>query len=471
MIKVIKDNVFTKVEHFDEDIEERALKASLTFQVPNFWFMKSYRNRVWDGRYSFYNAYSKKFPTGLIPILPEKLQRLLLIVDARKKPKAKFEDPTLIGIELRDYQVKAIQDAVAKERCILTAPTNAGKTECGASIMKVLRPLKVLWLTHRGNLMYQTRDRLAERLDEDIGVIHRDTFDTKRVTVGMVQTIYHRLRSKKMDVRKFFGNWLSHDVDVLMIDECHHQSAGSWKNVAKKCNAYYRIGLSATPLMREEIQNLWLVGLTGDEIKTVRNIDLIRRGISARPRIVRIKNWSMKFVQQSNYRLSYRFGIEENNDRNKTIAGLIRIHKGRGEPILVLINTIKHGKEILKRAPEGTIFLHGILDLDYRDEILNKFKQGEVPCIIATPIFDEGVDVPIVRAMVLGGAGASHLRLLQRVGRVMRKNPTGDNVVTVYDFEDQGDKYLSGHSTYRLQLYRKEGFDVIPTTIKFGARV
>jgi len=952
MIKMAMGNIRTKVVHFDHPVEEEAIKRALTFVVPNFWFMKSYRNRVWDGTYSFYNRYSRTFPTGLLNVFPSKIKDRLKITDCRKKPEGlELGEPTLRGIVLRDYQIEAINEAIRKERCIIQSPTNAGKalpvdakvytphgpvrmgdvrvgdivctpsggvatvvgvfpqgmvpvyritfrngdsvestadhlwkigsrvngvrpkvvrladimgnylspsgrpvyqiypsecvafrfrpvdippylmgvllgngklsgsivisnadeellgrvkellladyrlrydrgcdylltrshasvahdsrghlcenyyvealkryglwgkraeekfvpddykyndaphriallqglmdtdgyaqggkrgiefcscskrlamdvkelveslggvarfrskipsylyggekhlgrraftvtisgdlahnlfsisrkrnkvlvgnkhqsrvitkiepvgekecqclyvdspehmyvtdhcvpthnTEMGAGIMKVLRHLRILWLIHRGDLMYQTKERLEHRLGEPVGVIHRDKLDIRRVNVAMVQTLYKRLRSKgkQKQTKVWLKDFLMNHVDVMILDECldgqtqvatpkgevalqtlragdevltpdgkvarvrriwktrkpaflfrvkgqhryliaskdhvvktpdglkeigqakrltlgitgvkrkreklfqrtvelrqpiplgvrdlydieidshehlfvangfivsncHHTSSTSWRTIAKSCNAFYRYGLSATPLMREEIQNLWLIGMTGEEIKTVTNRDLIRRGISARPRIVRIKNWVNTAGRE--YRGAYKVGVELNEKRNQTIAGLMRLHKRRNEPILVLVNTIRHGNAIKAIAPPGTVFLSGLETSEYRVAALRNLKRGIIKTLIATPIFDEGIDAPIVRAMVLGGAGKSHMRLLQRIGRGMRRKPSGENVVTIYDFEDKGDKYLEGHSIYRLKLYQNEGFDVIPTTIQF----
>jgi superfamily II DNA or RNA helicase len=252
--------------------------------------------------------------------------------------------------------------------------------------------------------------------------------------------------------------------------QCHHQSAATWFKVSKNINAFYRFGLSATPLMREEIQNLRLISMTGEEIKTITNREMIMRGFSAAPKIYRIKNFSLKFMRARNWQAAYIAGIELNNDRNNIIAGIARLHKLRKEPVLILIQTFRHARELLSRMTNGTILVSGLTEAQERNQKLAMLERNEIPAIVATPIFDEGMDLPAIKVLILAGAGKSHMKLLQRIGRGMRKKPSGENVVRIYDFEDRGDRYLEAHSVYRLSLYRKEGFDVIPTQIKTRGR-
>jgi superfamily II DNA or RNA helicase len=471
MIRIVKGNVLSRVDHFDTDGEVLALKKALTFVVPNFWFTNSWKKRIWDGTYSFYNEYSQSFLTGLLSVLPPHVWASIMVLDGRTKPPVTVVPASanlLRGISLYDYQMAAIDDIILQERGIVQAATNGGKTEIGAGILKLLSPNKALWLTHRGDLLLQTKERLEDRLQEPIGVIHRDEFNVQRVTVGMVQTLYFRVFSKDKELRNFYRTWLSKEVQIIMPDECHHQSSSSWKSIVKLCNAYWRIGLSATPLMRAEIQNLWLIGLTGNEISTVRNRDLISRGISARPRILRIRNEiGSSAMRMRKYHKAYELGVELNEDRNGIIAGLVRLHKEKAEPCLVLVNTIRHGKSLMEIMPDEVRFLSGDEPTEVRVDVLHQLKEGKVPAVIATPIFDEGIDAPAIRVLILAGAGKSHIRLLQRIGRGMRRKLDGKNEVTIYDFEDRGERYLEGHSLYRLKLYHDEGFEVVPSDIKF----
>ena len=92
------------------------------------------------------------------------------------------------------------------------------------------------------------------------------------------------------------------------------------------------------------------------------------------------------------------------------------------------------------------------------DEILERMKS-EPGVYIATPIFDEGIDVPAIDVVVLAGAGKSHIKLLQRIGRGLRKKEGEDNTLVIHDFIDDTNKYLFKHSKARVAVYKDEKFD------------
>lgn len=483
MIKAIKGNLMMRCEHFDVPAEEVALKKALTFTVPNYFFAKAWKRGVWDGTKSFYNGYSKSFPTGLFISLPPKLKERFVISDSRVKPVFERKELNLEGIELRDYQEKAIKKCVELERCIVEAATNAGKTEIACGIMQMV-PVRVLWLTHRGNLMLQTQRRIQKRIGEEVGLVVQDTVDiNKRITIAMVQTLSYRISSAKRlvrgggeivtdpKVRAFFKRWLKNDIDMLIMDECHRVSSPQWFNIAKQCNAFYRYGLSATPLMGDEIGNSKLIAMTGETVDVITNQEMIERGFSAKPVIYRIQNVALQYVKTRAYDSSYELGIELNKTRNRAIADIVQTHIARKEPILCLVDRKRHG-ELLKKEidRDNVIYIDGSCGYEQRMIHLDELESGKLGAIIATQIFEEGADVPNIRVLILASGGRSHLWLIQRIGRVMREKPTGENRVVIYDFEDKGDRFLEEHSEYRMKLYHKEGFEVIPAQLSSGMK-
>ena len=86
-------------------------------------------------------------------------------------------------------------------------------------------------------------------------------------------------------------------------------------------------------------------------------------------------------------------------------------------------------------------------------------KDGELDCIIASTIFDEGVDIPILDTLILAGGGKSKVRAMQRIGRVIRKYPKKKKAFVI-DFLDNA-TYLKNHSAARKRMYETERlFDV-----------
>ena len=81
-------------------------------------------------------------------------------------------------------------------------------------------------------------------------------------------------------------------------------------------------------------------------------------------------------------------------------------------------------------------------------------KDGKLDVLIASKIFDQGVDIPELDALILAGSGKSSGRALQRIGRVIRKND-GKSIAIVVDFYDNA-KYLRDHSEIRRKVYETE---------------
>jgi superfamily II DNA or RNA helicase len=86
--------------------------------------------------------------------------------------------------------------------------------------------------------------------------------------------------------------------------------------------------------------------------------------------------------------------------------------------------------------------------------LIHDLERKLRPILIATTLADEGLDIPSLDALILGGGGKSSTRAYQRVGRVLRPSE-GKEKAMILDFIDAA-PYLDGHSQARLALYRHE---------------
>jgi len=87
----------------------------------------------------------------------------------------------------------------------------------------------------------------------------------------------------------------------------------------------------------------------------------------------------------------------------------------------------------------------------WMDRFVNKDGSNDNFVIVATTIFDEGVDMPSVNVIVQGTGGKSEVKTIQRTGRGLRKKK-GSGGLIVYDFLDSS-KYLNEHSERRMTIY------------------
>lgn len=362
-----------------------------------YMFMKKYKSGMWDGYISLMQSFSK-FPTGLLPIVTAKLEHAgykCSVVDTRiKLSNTPISKNDLRGIELRDYQIKASLDMIRAVNGVAKMATNSGKTEVMATILKSLGLPKSVIIVHRKELMYQTANRFRTRLGIKVGMMGDGKFTEADIMVCMIQTL-----ARRDDILELFGN-----NRVVMVDECQHLSNDQMLDILSVLPGSYRYGFSGTPLRHDVLSDMKLIAYTGDIVTDISNKELIDAGYSARP-VVNV--YSVKSKNQDNWELKYQDAysglIVNNRKRNKIIS---KIAKGNKGVVLILVNIIEHGR-ILSELMEGSTFVHGSHSTDYRQNVLDFMKLGGNGIYIASPIFDEGIDVPDVNCVILAGGGKS----------------------------------------------------------------
>jgi len=411
-----------------------------------YQFMPKYRAGYWDGYISLMESLSS-FPTGLLKLVTEELesigQKVELVVSSDERFHA--HDPVakdfLRGITLRDYQIEAISTLLNARRGIAKMATNSGKTEIMAAIIKALGFCKTIVLLHRKELLYQTAKRFEDRLGISVGKIGDSIWDPKLVTVAMIQTLSSRLGDLDVD-----GNVL------VMVDECHHVSSNTMLDTLIGIPGCYRFGFSGTPVKYDVLSDLKLVAHTGSIVFDLDNKYMMRHEYSAIPIInVCVVENSDEKLWKLEYQQAYTDLIVHNDIRNENVK---KFAIADGGTVLVLVERIEHGK-LLHESIQGSTFVSGSDSTEYRQEVLNRMNVGGI--YIATSIFDEGIDVPAIDCLILAGAGKSHVKILQRIGRGLRKKENGNGLV-VYDFIDDNNKFLLEQSSRRMKLYAIEGF-------------
>ena len=410
-----------------------------------FMFMKKYKMGMWDGYISLMGGFSK-FPTGLLDRVVLALKNRDIKVEyadmgLQQVVNWHVDEKMLNGITLRDYQVDAAIKLLNAKRGVSKMATNSGKTEIIAVILKSLKKRAIV-VVHRKELLYQTAERIAYRTGFDVGRVGDGICEWKDITVAMVQTLSQR----PFDFSK---------THVVIVDECHHTSSDQMMNVLYRIPGEYRYGFSGTPLKNDVLSDLKLISLTGEIITDISNKYLIDAGYSAKPKVNIITMESVSLDDwEAAYQDAYDSQIVNNADRNHAISKIANTSAGT---VLIMVERIEHG-EILNELIPKSVFVNGSFDSAYRKKILKKMKSGGV--FIATPIFDEGIDVPSISTLIIACGGNSSNKLLQRLGRGLRKKAY-DNVVQVFDFLDDTNMHLFRHSENRIDTLIEEGFEVV----------
>jgi superfamily II DNA or RNA helicase len=165
-----------------------------------------------------------------------------------------------------------------------------------------------------------------------------------------------------------------------------------------------------------------------------------------------------------NWRDIYEHGIIHNVRRNKIIAKQMKKLADMGRKILVIVQEVKHGKiirELAQRESVRTLYVDGGNTYGEREKALKHLSSGKIDAIIATNIFDEGIDVKDISAVVLAAGTKSAPALFQRTGRAIRRKEN-ENYAIVIDFIDQQHRKLYEHSMRRYNLIKHEkGFTIL----------
>jgi len=453
------NNIYARVNKKKATYEEaKILHKMLSVKTPGHYFSQKFKRGQWDGYKRFFNLLTYSFFSGLLPFVISKIDGVIeySIIDERSFPEVQNNSPDLNGIELRDYQLKMVEEAIEAKRGIIASPTNSGKTEISAAVIKILG-LPAIFATHRLTLLRQTRERFEKRLGIKVGIIGGGEEEIRDVNVVSVATIAKRLDDPIIvDLLK--------KSPLIFVDECHHASARTIEKCLKASDAVYRFGLSATALLRDEISNMIVKGLLGEEIVTVTSSELIKAGISAFPSVYLLKVTEPKVPQHYTFDLAYEHGILNNEYRNELIVSSAERFLKLGKSVFILVWRIAHGDILLKMFEDKKIdseFISGREKPDYIKDVLKRFSSKELKCVISSTISDEGLDIPAIDVEIMGVGFKAPLKTIQRTGRALREKTGSENIVTIIDFMDfHSKRYLLKHSIDRCREYVKMGIPI-----------
>ena len=262
-------------------------------------------------------------------------------------------------------------------------------------------------------------------------------------------------KENKLKIAKAIRN-----AEMVLYDECHMISCQTIQDInIESNNARHKFGFSGSP-WRDDGSDLLIEGVVGKNIVEITPSELIKKGFLVEPTIHLIDVPKMDKLSD-NYQSIYKEYVVENEVRNGLIVKATNKLVDSGRKVLVLVKNIKHGKILLNELEQNRVvyFVRGELDSDTRNQIKEDFINGEIEVIISTAIFDQGIDLPNLDALVLGGSGKSSVRTIQRLGRVLRPYPGKKNAIVV-DYIDNA-PFLLKHSAKRVETYRTEaGFKI-----------
>lgn len=473
---IIINNSQSKIEHLPRPAGA-ILAQELQVASPNYWFSQKFKNGMWDGKIKFFVRPANTFPTGLLPQVVTLLEEneVSFKIDDRRSNVNEYklqpvsEDYKVTAAkESRGYQVDTINKVITNEvsgipfmRGIINIATNGGKTTIAEGIIKELYSKliksnkKFLFVTHSKEIAYQAKKSIETDLGIKVGIIGDSQWEEENVCVTIVTTLYRRRNTPEF-------KQLIKDTIGFVADECHHSSSNSWYEVFNSLTeASIRLGLTGTVDKSNPVNEMKLYSCTGSIINKISNEYLIENGFSAKPACI-LFTVNTPELENVPYQDAYQLGIIESEERTQDIVDICEKETSNGNTVLILVERLEHGQilqEELEKLGKRIFFTNGTLDSERRQGLLEGLKNNQIDVLISTAILDEGVDVSNINAVIYARGMKSTRKLLQGLGRGLRKKADGSRL-RFYDFIDDMHSSLLKHSLNRYEVLKAENFEI-----------
>ena len=476
---IIEDEVNIKLEGLDVDIR-RKLSNALKFEVPYARYMPQYKLGRWDGKVAFFGLGGTGYVNhlGIVSEVLEKYNVQIVDIEDRRHPidlkftpvtERYWADQGVVWPEghpaegeeiiLRDYQVDAINNFISNPQSLQQIATGAGKTITTATLSHLSEP-------YGRNIVIVPNKSLVEQTEEDyincgldVGVYFGD-----RKQLGKTHTICtwqslnildkkHKDGSAVLSLAEFLE-----DVSTIIVDEVHQAKAEVLKNLLTRNlrNAPIRWGLTGT-VPKEKFEFESIHASLGPVIGNISAKELQDKGVLSQCHVNVVQ--LIDTVAHSGYQEELKY-LVTNQARVEYIGKLLNTVKQSGNT-LILVDRISAGEMLAELIPDST-FVNGSVKVKDRKETYDTIREGTNEVIIATyGVAAVGLNIPRIFNLVLLEPGKSFVRVIQSIGRGVRKAKDKD-FVQIWDLTSTC-KYAKRHLTQRKKFYKEAEY---PFTIE-----
>ena len=476
---IIEDEVNIKLEGLDVDVR-RKLANALKFEVPYAKHMPQYKLGRWDGKVAFFGIGGTGYVNHLdvvCDILAKNNVEIVDIQDNRHPVKLNFTPVTerywadqdvrwpkghpAEGelIMLRDYQVEAINNFLANPQSLQQIATGAGKTITTATLSHMVEPYgRSLVIVPNKSLVEQTEEDYIN-CGLDVGVYFGD-----RKNLGKTHTICtwqslnildkkHKDGSAVLSLAEFLEG-----VSAVIVDEVHQAKAEVLKNLLTRNlrNAPIRWGLTGT-VPKEKFEFESIHASLGPVIGQITAKELQDKGVLSECHVNVCQ--LIDTVVHTDYQSELKY-LTTNTERLAYIGKMMNKVSQSGNT-LILVDRISAGQALAEMMP-GSTFVSGAVKVKDRKETYDTIREGTNEVIIATyGVAAVGLNIPRIFNLVLLEPGKSFVRVIQSIGRGVRKAKDKD-FVQIWDVTSTC-KFAKRHLTQRKKFYTEAQY---PFTIE-----
>jgi ATP-dependent helicase IRC3 len=368
----------------------------------------------------------------------------------------------------RPYQKAAVQAVVTGyrkdkiNRQLLYLPTGAGKTVIATHIIKEFASRagfgRCLFLAHRREILDQTARTIKQHLPQltvEIEQGERSASGTADVTIASVQSLLQR--KDRYDPKSFA---------LVICDECHRALAPSWEDVlgyfyGDSGGNMLLLGMTATPRRSDGKSALDTFGHTAFEISRT---DLEDLGFLVPMRYFTVRS-DLRLNQVKMSGGDFQMGALSavmDTPEQRAMAVKAWLEQGKRARTIAFCASVQHARHLCEDFRAFGIsadFIDG--KTKDRNELLHRFRNGEVQVLTNYGVLTEGFDDPWVSCILMARPTTSPLVYTQCVGRGLRSAP-GKNSCTVIDIVDRSTHELQYGAVQMAELpskWRSRGGD------------
>jgi len=413
-----------------------------------------------------------RFPTGLLTKVIDALRSFGInpeLVD-NVKYDLSLNPIKYIGPKLYPHQEMITEMALKHKRGMIKSPTGSGKTYAIGNIVSQINQSTMVYVVSL-ELLTQMHETISLATGEEVGMIGGGKCIIKKFNICSVWTAGAACGStiKALDEENN-DKWTPNEKQkreilevinsskLIILDEAQFAAAQSIRLILKESkSAVYRLGFTATP-WRTSGDDILLEAAFGPKICDITASELIEKGYLAQPKIIfRDIPKAAEFIDKSWPDVKKKF-INNNEVRDRILVqnGLKLLEMGRHP--LMLFRDIAHGDRLAEIFPPDVRVrvVSGKMKQTEREKIRVDYRAGKIDMLIASTIYDQGVDIKELDALIPCAGGRSTAKALQRVGRVIRTNPEANKkdafIIETFDQTH----FMKDHSVMRYEIYKSE---------------
>ena len=475
----IRDEVNIKLEGLAVETR-RKIVNKLKFDLPYARHMPAYKLGRWDGTKTYFSIGGTGYLAHLDIILPivENDGYEIEVEDLRQHQDITFTPVTEnywadqgktwpqghleagTPIVLRVYQFDVVNKFLENPQSLQEVATGAGKTITTATLSHLCEPYgRTMVIVPNKSLVVQTEEDYIN-LGLDVGVYFGDRKELNRTHTICTWQSLNVLDKKSYDDDTLSLAEFCEGVNAVIIDEVHQAKAEVLTKLLTQNfkNCPIRWGLTGT-IPKEAWEFQGILASIGPVINRVSAYDLQQKDVLAQLNINILQTNDVQVFRS--YPEEYSFLVTDPN-RLDWIANKIKEVSQNGNT-LVLINRIDTGNKLIELIPDA-VFVSGGMKLTDRKDEYDEIKTSSDKIIIATyGVAAVGINIPRIFNLVLIEPGKSFVRVIQSIGRGIRKAEDKDHV-EIWDITSAC-KYAKRHLTERKKYYKEAKYPFTITKV------